>query len=74
MIGNTDTRHYTNITDNLYRFSPSYLYPEDLPRFHGLNERISVKNYEEAVNFFYHLMINADKAQLEPMHKHGEEL
>ena len=73
MIGNTDTRHYTGITNNIYRFSPTFMYPDDLPRFHGLNERISIKNYEEAVNFFYHLMMNADKAALEPMHTHNDE-
>jgi carboxypeptidase PM20D1 len=73
MIGNTDTKHYTGITTNLYRFSPTFMYPADLARFHGLNERISIKNYEEAVNFFYHLMVNADKAALEPRHTHSDE-
>lgn len=74
MIGNTDTRHYTHLTSNIYRFSPTYNYPEDLPRFHGHNERISIKNYEQAVNFYYHLIRNADKASLSPQHQHSEEL
>ena len=74
MPANTDSRHYTGITKNIYRFSPSFMYPEDLLRYHGRNERISTKNYEEAINFFYHMMKNSDKTALEPIHKHGEEL
>ena len=47
LIGNTDTIHYTNLTNNIYRFSPAFLLPEDVDRFHGINERISVKNYNQ---------------------------
>ena len=74
LLANTDTRHYLQLSENIYRFSPTYMYPDDLKRFHGRNERLSVKNYEEAVNFFYHLMINADEPELEPLHQHGQEL
>ncbi len=74
MIGGTDTRHYTHLTDKIYRFAPSYFYPEDTARFHGLNERISVKNYEQAVNFYYHLIQNSDQESLKPIHEHGTEL
>ncbi|XP_067683021.1 N-fatty-acyl-amino acid synthase/hydrolase PM20D1-like [Haliotis asinina] len=72
MIGNTDTRHYVNLTHNIYRFSPTYMYPDDVARFHGDNERISVKNYEQAINFFYHLIQNANKPGLKPSHSHSE--
>ena len=74
MIGATDTKHYLHLTGAVYRFSPSFLYPADLPRFHGINERISVKNYEQAINFYHHLILNSDEAALPPFHKHGEEL
>ena len=72
MIGNTDTRHYLRMTHNVYRFSPTVMFPDDPKRFHGDNERISVKNYEQAVNFYYHLMVNSNKARIEPTHNHGE--
>ena len=57
---------------NIYRFSPTVMWPEDVLRFHGDNERMSIKNYEQVVNFYYHLMMNADKASVIPVHKHGE--
>ena len=74
MIGNTDTYHYLNLTKNIYRFSPTYMYPSDPPRFHGVNERISVENYEQVVNFFYHVIDNADKPELGYMRSHSDEL
>ncbi|KAK7102398.1 N-fatty-acyl-amino acid synthase/hydrolase PM20D1.2-like [Littorina saxatilis] len=74
MIGNTDTRHYLQFTHNVYRFSPTFMFPDDLPRFHGINERISKKNYEQAINFYHHLILNADEPALPPLHKHSSEL
>ena len=47
MIANTDTRHYQHLSDNTFRFSPTFLMKTDLDRFHGLNERISVDNYAQ---------------------------
>ena len=32
--------------------------PEDLSRFHGTNERISVANYVEAIQFYHQLLRN----------------
>lgn len=50
------------------------MFPEDLKRFHGNNERISVQNYEQVINFYYHLLVNADEGTLPPFHKHNDEL
>jgi hypothetical protein len=64
LSANTDTRHYLSLSSNIYRFAPVLISPDDLPRYHGINERISVKNYEQLINFYSHLMSNADKASL----------
>lgn len=32
----------------------------DVGRYHGHNERISVENYHQSVNFYYRVMKNAD--------------
>ena len=72
MIANTDTKHYLELTDSVYRFMPSVLTPEDAKRIHGFNERISVENYEKTINYFYHLMINADAANLDTEKPHSE--
>ncbi|XP_041459504.1 N-fatty-acyl-amino acid synthase/hydrolase PM20D1-like [Lytechinus variegatus] len=75
MIGNTDTRYYWNLTNNIYRFTPTVaMGPEDLKLFHGINERISVDNYEKVVNYYYHVMQNADKMAVSLPHSHSQEL
>ncbi|XP_038060708.1 N-fatty-acyl-amino acid synthase/hydrolase PM20D1.2-like isoform X2 [Patiria miniata] len=64
LLANTDTIHYTSVTDKLYRFCPTFNLPEDIPRFHGVNERIRISNYEQVVKFYYILMHHADRQQL----------
>ena len=58
-LGGTDSRHYGDVADGVYRFSPLWLTPEDLPRIHGANERISVAEYIRAIQFFGKLIRNA---------------
>lgn len=46
VLGATDARWTTEISDNVYRFAPSVLDSEDLSGFHGTNERLKVENLE----------------------------
>lgn len=59
MLGATDARHFGEVADNVYRFSPVRAGPDDLARFHGTNERIAVANYVEAIQFYHRLLHNA---------------
>jgi carboxypeptidase PM20D1 len=59
VIGATDARHYQDLSDHVYRFSPVRAGLEDLSRFHGTNERIGIDNYLEAVRFYVQLARNA---------------
>jgi carboxypeptidase PM20D1 len=56
MLGGSDARNYYAICDNVYRFSPCVTTPEDLPRVHGINERISVDAFALMVDYFYRLI------------------
>ena len=56
VVGATDSRHYAKISENSYRFTPLQMVSEDLKRLHGTNERISVKNFAEMIQFYVHLM------------------
>lgn len=44
VLGATDGRYATAITDSVYRFMPAMMSPEDLTGFHGTNERLTVEN------------------------------
>jgi len=60
VLGATDSRHYQKLADGVYRFSPHRMGPDDRPRFHGANERLSVKNFAECVRFYAQLIRNAE--------------
>lgn len=53
VIATTDSRHFINLAENIYRFIPIILNQNDLNRVHGLNERISIENYVQIVKFYY---------------------
>jgi hypothetical protein len=36
------------------------IYPQDTHRYHGIDERISIDDYQKAVSFYYRVMKNAD--------------
>ena len=59
MVGATDSRHYAGVTDKIFRFSPVRANGEDLKRFHGTNERLSVEGYADMIRFYRRLLENA---------------
>jgi carboxypeptidase PM20D1 len=52
MIGGTDSRWYVPLADDVYRFHPAWLGPEDTNRIHGTDERISTENLADYVRFY----------------------
>jgi carboxypeptidase PM20D1 len=59
MVAATDSRHYAGITDNIFRFSPVRANAEDLKRFHGTNERLSIEGYADMIRFYRRLIENS---------------
>ena len=57
--GYTDSRHYRQVSEQIYRFSPILLSKEDLKGMHGVNERISEENYLRMIRFYRQLIRNA---------------
>ncbi|UKJ05999.1 M20 family peptidase [Solitalea lacus] len=53
LIALTDSRHYADITENIYRYAPSKLIG-----YHDINERIAVTDYKSAIAFYYQLIKN----------------
>jgi carboxypeptidase PM20D1 len=54
----TDARYYAPLSDNVLRFLPVRLQQVDLPRVHGTNERLAVRDYEWAIRFYHELIRN----------------
>jgi carboxypeptidase PM20D1 len=60
MVAGTDTKHYAEISDNIFRFLPVRLASEDLKRIHGTNERLKLENYQEIIKFYIQLIRNSN--------------
>lgn len=56
VVGATDSRHFQDLSKNIYRFMMVSLNPESLKQFHGLNEQIAVKDYLNAIQFYYAML------------------
>ena len=58
VLTGTDSHHYDIVADQVYRFSPVRVTPDDLGRLHGTDERISTTNLAELVRFYHQLVRN----------------
>jgi carboxypeptidase PM20D1 len=58
MVAATDSRHYTGLTDTILRFTPVRANADDLKRFHGTNERLSISGYGDMIRFYRRLIEN----------------
>jgi carboxypeptidase PM20D1 len=58
MLAGTDSRHYAGIADNIFRFYPVRADSDDLKRFHGTNERLSIEGYADMIRFYRRLIEN----------------
>ena len=56
VLGATDGRHYEAIAKGVLRFAPFRMRKDDLARFHGNDERVSVADYMRAIAFYERLM------------------
>jgi carboxypeptidase PM20D1 len=56
VMGGTDSKHFVDLSDHIYRFSPVRVRPDDAGRIHGVDERLGVGNYGEMITFYYHLL------------------
>lgn len=60
VLGATDGRYATAITDSVYRFMPAVMSPEDLTGFHGTNERIKVENMQRLAKGYAQIILAMD--------------
>jgi len=58
-IAAADARHFEAVADQVFRFSPVRANAEDLKRFHGTNERLSIANLADMIRFYHRLVQQA---------------
>lgn len=61
VVGGTDSRHFTAISDYVYRFAPFHITPHNYRCFHGIDERVGVKEFEDGIRFYRQMIINGSE-------------
>ncbi len=61
VIVGTDSRHFQDLAENVYRFQPVRFKPADLGLLHGTNERISSDQLADMVRFYHRLLQQSAK-------------
>jgi carboxypeptidase PM20D1 len=56
MVAASDTRHYSQVADNSFRFNPMIVTAEDLTGFHGTNEKIDVSNLVQGTRTYIQII------------------
>ena len=56
MVQCSDSRHYRDLSNHVYRFSAMDLTAEERKTIHGNNERIRLESIGKAVEFYIRLM------------------
>ncbi|AGO12227.1 AaceriAEL132Wp [[Ashbya] aceris (nom. inval.)] len=59
--GNTDTRHYWNLTENIYRFMAVQQTKEVLSVIHSVNEHLHFADHLSTVGFLYEYIVNTSE-------------
>ncbi len=59
MVGATDSRHFSDLTQNILRFSPIKITPANIQSIHGLNERLAVSEFKRSIRFYVRLIKNS---------------
>ncbi|MFC1662219.1 M20/M25/M40 family metallo-hydrolase, partial [Gemmatimonadota bacterium] len=55
-LGGTDSKHFVDVADDVYRFAPIWYRPELAGGVHGADERIPEADYLGMVAFYYRLL------------------
>ncbi len=52
MVGATDSRHFTTVSRQVFRFTPARIGADDMGRVHGIDERIGIDNFADIIAFY----------------------
>jgi len=63
MTGNTDTRHYWNLTKHIFRYNHQGV-TDRYNGLHTINEAMRAEGFLEQIRFFTRLILNADSSDL----------
>jgi carboxypeptidase PM20D1 len=60
LVAATDSRHYRGLSRSIFRFLPVALGPNAIQRYHGVDERITIDDYERCIRFYMRVITNSN--------------
>jgi carboxypeptidase PM20D1 len=59
VVAGTDSRSFSGLSDDVYRFAPNYFATKEVGMIHGTNEHITLDNLTRQIRFFARLIATA---------------
>ncbi|HEX2138136.1 MAG TPA: M20 family peptidase [Woeseiaceae bacterium] len=61
LVAGTDSKHFAPLADDVYRFFALTVTPDDVVRFHGIDERIAVEDYANVIAIYRRILGNLSR-------------
>ncbi|MFY9333786.1 MAG: M20 family peptidase [Porticoccaceae bacterium] len=58
MVAASDSRHYSKVADNAFRFNPFIVNADTMTGFHGTNEKIKVADFAQGIRSYIQIIKN----------------
>ncbi|PRQ03809.1 M20/M25/M40 family metallo-hydrolase [Enhygromyxa salina] len=55
-VAAADARHYVGVAEQVYRLSAFFITKQDVPRYHGIDERLALDQYAGMIQFYGRIM------------------
>jgi carboxypeptidase PM20D1 len=62
VVGATDSRHFTDLANDVLKFMPIRMDSDLMKTVHGVDERLAIGQYVEAIRFYGQLLVNSASA------------
>jgi carboxypeptidase PM20D1 len=62
VVGATDSRHFRELANDVLKFVPIRMDSDLMKTVHGVDERLEIDRYAEAIRFYGQLLINSGSA------------
>jgi len=65
MLASSDSKHFTEVSPDIYRFAPIIVTSEDMARIHGIDERVKIEDFLRGITYYYYLIRNSNDEELQ---------
>lgn len=64
MLASSDSKHFTEVSGDIYRFAPIIVTSDDMARIHGIDERVRIEDFLRGISYYYYLIRNSNDEEM----------